>query len=230
MTYQELLSQSKWRERRIDILLRDRHKCTNCGNEEILKNTHIGTMFYNGPYHSGLKYTLRSLNGEVRQTILLKTDTGINEKGYIAYVNKEDDYSKLGKVLAVRKSQLTIRPTYGEGNFLNELLKLELQLPIQSLQWVYVPGLHIHHKYYQKGKLPWEYPDEALQTMCWQCHENLHRNIMVPYLDERGNDLGMLTPCYKCHGAGYFPEYKHIQAGICFSCNGTRYIELMHLT
>jgi hypothetical protein len=31
--------------------------------------------------------------------------------------------------------------------------------------------LHIHHEYYSPGKLPWEYPDEALTTLCDLCHE-----------------------------------------------------------
>lgn len=31
--------------------------------------------------------------------------------------------------------------------------------------------LHIHHKYYQSGKKPWEYPDEALISACKHCHQ-----------------------------------------------------------
>jgi len=30
--------------------------------------------------------------------------------------------------------------------------------------------LHVHHDYYEKGKLPWEYPDEAYAVLCWRCH------------------------------------------------------------
>lgn len=30
--------------------------------------------------------------------------------------------------------------------------------------------LHVHHKWYNKGCLPWEYPDEALITLCDLCH------------------------------------------------------------
>lgn len=33
--------------------------------------------------------------------------------------------------------------------------------------------LHVHHKYYEKGKKPWEYPDEALVCVCVDCHANL---------------------------------------------------------
>lgn len=32
-------------------------------------------------------------------------------------------------------------------------------------------NLHIHHQYYLNNTLPWEYPNEALQTLCADCHE-----------------------------------------------------------
>jgi len=32
--------------------------------------------------------------------------------------------------------------------------------------------LHVHHRYYIKGRDPWDYPDEALVTLCEECHEN----------------------------------------------------------
>lgn len=31
--------------------------------------------------------------------------------------------------------------------------------------------LHVHHRYYIKNKEPWEYPLEALVTLCEDCHE-----------------------------------------------------------
>jgi hypothetical protein len=34
--------------------------------------------------------------------------------------------------------------------------------------------LHIHHLYYKTELLPWEYPDEALLTLCELCHEKAH--------------------------------------------------------
>ena len=30
--------------------------------------------------------------------------------------------------------------------------------------------LHVHHKYYKKTLMAWEYPDEALITLCFKCH------------------------------------------------------------
>lgn len=31
--------------------------------------------------------------------------------------------------------------------------------------------LHVHHRYYLKVEFPWEYPDKALVTLCFECHE-----------------------------------------------------------
>lgn len=30
--------------------------------------------------------------------------------------------------------------------------------------------LNVHHNYYESGKEPWEYPTEALVTLCEECH------------------------------------------------------------
>ena len=34
--------------------------------------------------------------------------------------------------------------------------------------------LHVHHLYYIDGKNPWEYDDEALVTLCCNCHTIFH--------------------------------------------------------
>lgn len=31
--------------------------------------------------------------------------------------------------------------------------------------------LHVHHRYYEKGWNPWDYPDDALSVLCEDCHE-----------------------------------------------------------
>lgn len=31
--------------------------------------------------------------------------------------------------------------------------------------------LNVHHRYYENGKEPWDYPLEALVTLCEDCHE-----------------------------------------------------------
>ena len=34
--------------------------------------------------------------------------------------------------------------------------------------------LHVHHIYYEAGKEPWEYPIEALTSLCEDCHATVH--------------------------------------------------------
>jgi hypothetical protein len=31
--------------------------------------------------------------------------------------------------------------------------------------------LHVHHRYYRWGNDPWDYPNDALVTLCEDCHE-----------------------------------------------------------
>lgn len=88
--------------------------------------------------------------------------------------------------------------------------------------------LHVHHKYYVFRNLPWEYEEKALVTMCHHCHYKLHEEKTVPvYTDDTLKETMDFTPCSRCTGTGYFPEYKHIQGGTCFRCSGARYEELI---
>lgn len=34
--------------------------------------------------------------------------------------------------------------------------------------------LHVHHKLYRKGAMPWEYEDHELEVLCKDCHESEH--------------------------------------------------------
>lgn len=47
--------------------------------------------------------------------------------------------------------------------------------------------LSVHHKYYEKGKQPWEYKNEALVTLCKDCHENedLFREKFFDYIEDK---------------------------------------------
>jgi len=92
----------------------------------------------------------------------------------------------------------------------------------------FVNGFHIHHKFYVKNLLAWEYPDETLITLCFDCHENLHKDQTIPVYENSNHLAGEYHFCKRCHGAGSFPEYGHVQSGICFRCSGNRFEELIH--
>lgn len=76
--------------------------------------------------------------------------------------------------------------------------------------------------------MPWEYPDEALVTFCNLCHWEFHQKNSVPVF-ETSDKLKSLNyhKCSRCRGAGQFPEYAHVQNGVCFRCKGFKYDELI---
>lgn len=82
-------------------------------------------------------------------------------------------------------------------------------------------GLNIHHKYYIQGNKPWDYKDDALVTLCEDCHRRWHEDYSNIHLyDSKGNMLHALIPCDRCGGSGYLPQYSHVEHGICFKCGG----------
>lgn len=89
--------------------------------------------------------------------------------------------------------------------------------------------LHIHHKYYIYGDCPWEYPKSALITVCHKCHLKIHQTTTIPvYSDQNFNSKIDLTPCLRCSGTGFMPEYHYYQNGICFKCGGKKFEELIN--
>ncbi len=90
--------------------------------------------------------------------------------------------------------------------------------------------LNVHHKYYLFSAKAWEYPDSALVTLCEHCHllEHQHNQIKVYTYNANNQMVDMnYTPCTRCHGAGYFPQWNHIEQGVCFRCHGARFEELI---
>jgi len=85
--------------------------------------------------------------------------------------------------------------------------------------------LHIHHKYYLKDKLPWDIENDALLTLCYDCHKTIHENNSIPvYKLEFNNQKTLFTKeehkCNRCGGTGYIPKFKHVEGGVCFKCMG----------
>ncbi|WP_299183706.1 hypothetical protein [uncultured Aquimarina sp.] len=84
--------------------------------------------------------------------------------------------------------------------------------------------LHVHHTYYIKNNVPWNYPNETLITLCHSCHKRIHEKEEISvYSDESLSSELNLKPCSKCIGTGYIEEYYYFKNGICFRCNGNRY-------
>jgi 5-methylcytosine-specific restriction endonuclease McrA len=83
-----------------------------------------------------------------------------------------------------------------------------------------IKSLNIHHKYYVQGSMPWEYPNDALITLCEDCHKKRHQETKVPLYNSRHQLIRNLIPCDRCGGSGYLPQYSHVEHGVCFKCGG----------
>jgi cytochrome c553 len=141
---------------------------------------------------------------------------------------QNNTYSTNNEVIwNARQEIFKARTKISDDEFKNVMVSIEDFKPFSSYSWLKVNGLHIHHIYYQDGLLPWQYPSSALITFCWRCHEEHHKNEKIQHRDQSGKIIGVLTPCYRCHGAGLFPEYAHVEQGICFRCHGARFEELI---
>lgn len=59
--------------------------------------------------------------------------------------------------------------------------------------------LHVHHGYYIKDKLPWEYNHKALYTLCETCHKIEHYNIkhQMVYESEQAHKKATRKPLKK---------------------------------
>lgn len=119
------------------------------------------------------------------------------------------------------------------GHFGAETISIEIPLPdgenyIQNKTEVHFQDrfyyLAVHHLYYVYSKLPWEYPNEALITLCNHCHKRRHElDTIIVYRDDTRCLSKHLSRCSKCDGLGYISEFKHVQNGVCFQCGGRGY-------
>lgn len=242
-TYRELLESKEWREKRETILDRDEHKCSLCKNLKLTSNLIESSAYFFNQIESFKLYKIREpIFNEINKYTIRNLFVNINTKSnqdmqvYYSLINEK---VKLVAARPLHKYEGIKQIISKIENDINKEAKLlmysiVLNLPLENLienlnqdfskiSWIIVKGLHVHHKYYQLGKKPWEYPSNSLTTLCWICHEEIHKNAKVPFLNEEGVELDKITPCLRCYGAGYFPEYLHIDEGICFRCNGAKY-------
>lgn len=211
-TYRQLLNTEEWKNFRLNIIKKDEWTCQLCHNHWINELNH-------GYFHSVEPYKNSSITHADLYCFIIE----FTMQGFILSAFYWTDKRDLFQSIDLDKSTKIFFETTedDEGQKHNRIVGFK-----KETNWIRVNNLHVHHTYYQKGLEPWEYPESDLQTLCWRCHEELHENTNVPRYNENGEKIGMLTPCWKCHGARYFPEYFHVQNGVCFGCNGFGYEEL----
>ena len=167
ISYQDLLLTFEWRNRRNEIVERDKKRCTKC--------QYIETYGYKSSDTGKYSYI---------------TDDGTEEE--VTFTNED------GIIVTehIPSFVVTDKPYF----------------------------LHVHHKFYVYNKLPWEYPDTSLMTLCNWCHSKVHQTeTIVIYKDNTLQNFENLIPCQRCNGTGWFPQFKHVQSGICFECDGARF-------
>ena len=77
--------------------------------------------------------------------------------------------------------------------------------------------LNVHHKYYDKDKKPWEYPDKSLVTLCKDCHIMEHesaieyKKLLIDTLFDLGymaDDLREIAMGFMCLGETEYKSHK----------------------
>ena len=112
----------------------------------------------------------------------------------------------------------------GEQTFEDNVINITFENKLLTLRYspysFPLKGLNVHHTYYVKGHKPWEYENDALVTLCEDCHKKRHEGTAVPLLNDNKELVANLATCPRCGGSGYLPQYKHVEHGICFKCGG----------
>jgi hypothetical protein len=80
--------------------------------------------------------------------------------------------------------------------------------------------LSVHHKYYEQGKDPWDYPDESLVTLCEFCHDCESKDIkegmeadLIGVIQQRLL-YGQLTSLYEALSGPYYEEVINLSSAI----------------
>ena len=235
MTYEEQLLSEEWKEKRERILTRDSFRCTECKNRSLFDKYRIylrgiGTnkmgqvIYVVFDKENGNLYRCKS--GYTKGFIKYLKEIKKPSNSILALTGGEGVFTYLIATLILPdKLHLDDLSNEEKQRWQEEYLRYCSDETLENIKWIDTKGLHVHHQYYQHGKLAWEYPDEALITLCWHCHERLHNNEEIEIRDAEGDFMGKKKVCPRCYGAGWFPEFNHVQNGICFRCKGQKFEE-----
>lgn len=139
----------------------------------------------------------------------------------------EKDGRKCTKCRSISTIKLWGQPVRGAqilGRTENNSFVIE---PIFSKKHI---SLHVHHILYVIERNPWDYNNDELITLCFDCHMKEHEEVIIPvYLREVDLHIAAspnIISCPKCGGEGYLPEYHYFKAGVCFGCQGKCFVKI----
>ena len=201
MTYEELLKTDEWREKSLSIKKRDNFTCQNCQNLVLIESYNLRQMLFHlslskkgftvsiGSMEEGA-YKKRYAKFDVELYEILKKYSKPGKIRMMLYADQGEDsdfFTHLGTCFLDQKYYQYNGPRSPLGFRSPEAIlqyEISLQKEIENglykeLEWIELKLLDTHHKYYQKGKLPWEYPDSALVTLCRTCHELEHQDKII---------------------------------------------------
>lgn len=249
MDYASQLESPKWHKRRDEILARDKHKCRMCGKGKSIWTKHNDKFYNLGIDHSCSEITTDDILTTKFSTIEFKSLIHSNRIEILRINQESETYVAVSDngILGVMDSNTAnalksgLEPSKVEWNLVRHksgMLYFLVNLKDADLSKVKAKTayltetplfLNVHHKHYIIQHKAWEYDDEDLVTLCNECHTKVHQSIGAPVYSDKNGFIKeiQLTPCLRCGGTGYFPEYKHVEHGICFRCRGARFEELI---
>jgi len=230
--YAELLRTKEWRLKRDVILNRDEWCCTQCkrsGTDDSQRDPLTGkSSFFSLEFKttedpSELEAYYRDKREFERLPDSLREGIASTYKFLIKYAAEGKAFINFDNlILNIMSPAKDYLKLYHKIVYPGRLIKVHAESTTERII------LHVHHLYYVLSRPPWEYPEEGLKTLCDECHWALHQRVKIKVLsDENDAEFKELTPCLRCSGAGVFPQFGHVQKGICFRCHGAKYEELM---
>ncbi len=209
MNYQEQLESDEWRSKRNEILERDNFHCKKCDtarSQFLGLSQKFGIKSFNEMLNLGFSF------GKVDEElgILFFKNSFLHFARFIEEADKKINVEAL--FFAQKWKEPKNKFVFG----LYELICFSRKISINDR----FPDLNVHHKFYIENRKAWEYENDALITLCENCHQVEHEKNEIKVLDE--NRQVSYTPqvCDRCFGSGYLPEFHYYQNGICFKCYG----------
>ena len=245
LSYKEQLETPQWFSCRESIINRDHHACCLCGRGASKMISFGDDAFSIGIDNSKGLIDFKStskplkLSDYISDKINKRLKKGVVNSQFLGLLSGDGEFfytpwtkEDNSKNLDIKKS-FVARTVCDDGYVANIVFFQIEELEDLKLPRIYIQKnplvLQVHHKRYIVQHNAWDYEDNDLVTLCNECHSKVHKYLPTKVYTLVDGIYRVLnyTPCSRCNGTGYFPEYKNIQGGICFRCQGERFEEFI---